>query len=274
MLEVYYYDDSICAEKVLMTLAEKGIDDWVRHHVHLFEHEQFNPEYLKINPKAQVPTIIHDGKIIRESSIICDYIDDLYPEPALKPADRGDIAEMREWVKEVDEFAFEAVASLSFTAVFRDRLLAMSDEDRTAYWAGQTLLDRTLRQQSCVYNGIDSPYAIRALVAWERIYDKIEKTLGDGRTWLMGDVFSLAEINFAPLIARVGSMEILGIWLDDRPLTSAWWERISARPCFSDGNVGAPAEERELYSNAGAKVIDAARKRLTDYRADYSSALS
>lgn len=273
MLEVYYYDDSICAEKVLMTLAEKGVDDWVRHHVHLFEREQFDPEYLKINPKAQVPTIIHDGKIIRESSIICDYIDDLYPEPALKPSDRGDVAEMREWVKEVDEFAFEAVASLSFTAVFRDRLLAMSDEDRAAYWAGQTLLDRTLRQQSCVHDGINSPYAIRALVAWERIYDKIEKTLGDGRTWLMGDVFSLAEINFAPLIARVGSMEILSIWLEDRPQTRAWWDRLRARPSFSEGNVGAPEGEKELYASAGAKVIDAARQRLSDYRADYSSAL-
>ena len=274
MLEVYYYDDSICAEKVLMTLAEKGVDDWVPHHVHLFEREQFDPEYLKINPKAQVPTIIHNGKIIRESSIICDYIDDLYPEPPLKPTDRGDIAEMREWVKEVDEFAFEAVASLSFTAVFRDRLLAMSDEDRAAYWASQTLLDRTLRQQSCVHEGINSPYAIRALVAWERIYDKIEKTLGDDRPWLMGDVFSLAEINFAPLIARVGSMEILGIWLDDRPKTQAWWDRLRTRPSFSEGNVGAPEDEKELYAGAGAKIIDAARQRLSDYRADYSSALN
>ncbi len=274
MLEVYYYEDSICAEKVLITLAEKGVDDWVRHHIHLFKREQFAPEYLKINPKAQVPSIVHDGKIIRESSIICDYLDDLYPQPALKPAGLAERAEMREWVKEVDEFAFEAVASLSFTAVFRDRLLAMSDEDRAAYWAGQTLLDRTLRQQSCVGEGINSPYAIRALVAWERIFGKIEKTLGDGRSWLMGDLFSLAEINFAPLIARVGSMEILGIWLESRPETEAWWDRIRARPSFSEANVGAPADEKELYAGAGAKIIDAARKRLDAYREDYSSALS
>lgn len=274
MLEVYYYDDSICAEKVLMTLAEKGVDDWVRHHIHLFEHEQFDPEYVKINPKAQVPTIIHNGKIIRESSIICDYLDDLYPDPAMKPSDRAEIAQMREWVKEVDEFAFEAVASLSFTAVFRDRLLAMSDQDRAEYWAGQTLLDRTIRQQSCVHEGVNSPYAIRALVAWERLFEKIEETLADGRSWLMGDLFSLAEINFAPMLARVGSMEILGLWLDERPLTSAWWRRIQDRPSFTNGNVGAPAEEKELYAKGGARIIDDARKRLAAYRVDYSSALS
>ena len=274
MLEVYYYEDSICAEKVLMTLAEKGVDNWVRHHVHLFKHEQFDPDYITINPKAQVPTVIHDGKIIRESSIICDYIDDLYPEPPLKPVDHAEIAQMREWVKEVDEFAFEAVASLSFTAVFRDRLLNMSDQDRAAYWAGQTLLDRTIRQQSCVYDGINSPYAIRALVAWERIFDKIEHTLEDGRDWLMGDLFSLAEINFAPLIARTGSMGILSLWFDNRPNTIAWWERITARPSFAEGNVGAPAEEQKLYASAGASIIDAARKRLDAYKADYSSALS
>ena len=61
MLELYYFENSICSERALMTLAEKGVTDWVAHHVHLFAGQQFNPEYLKLNPKAQVPTLVHDG---------------------------------------------------------------------------------------------------------------------------------------------------------------------------------------------------------------------
>jgi glutathione S-transferase len=151
MLELYYFENSICSERALMTLAEKSVTDWVPHHVHLFEHQQFDPEYLKLNPKAQVPTLVHDGEIIRESSLISDYLDDLYPEPPLKPAKLSEVAQMREWIKESDEAGFEGVASLSFVIVFRAKLMAMSETDRNAYWEGQTVLERTQRQQSSVF---------------------------------------------------------------------------------------------------------------------------
>ena len=103
MLELYYFENSICSERVLMTLSEKQITDWVPRHVHLFKREQFDPEYLKLNPKAQVPTLVHDGEIIRESSLITDYLDDLYAESPLKPGKLVEINHMREWIKECDE---------------------------------------------------------------------------------------------------------------------------------------------------------------------------
>ena len=94
MLELYYFENSICSERVLMTLSEKQITDWVPRHVHLFKREQFDPEYLKLNPKAQVPTLVHDGEIIRESSLITDYLDDLYKESPLKPGKLVEINHM------------------------------------------------------------------------------------------------------------------------------------------------------------------------------------
>ncbi len=180
MLELYYFENSICAERPLMVLAEKGVTDWVPHHIHLFRGEQFDPAYLKLNPKAQVPTLVHDGAIIRESTLICDYLDDLYPHPPLKPGSPVELAHMREWIKEADEGGFEGVASLSFVAVFRAKLLAMPEDERNAYWAGQTVLERTQRQQSCVFDGFDSPYALRAIAIWERIFAKIDKTIAAG----------------------------------------------------------------------------------------------
>ena len=65
----------------------------------LLNRDQFKEDYLKLNPKAQVPTLVHNGIPIRRSSVICDYIDNLKPEIPLKPEDLADIAHMREWIR-------------------------------------------------------------------------------------------------------------------------------------------------------------------------------
>ena len=271
MLELYYFENSICSERALMTLAEKGADDWVPRHVHLFKREQHAPEYLKLNPKAQVPTLVHDGEVIRESSIICDYLDDLYPDPPLKPQARAAVAAMREWIKEADEAGFEGVASLSFVAVFRAKLLAMSEADRQAYWDGQTVLDRTQRQQFCVFEGYESPYALRAISTWERIFGKIEKALADGRPWLMGEQFTLADLNLAPFIARLDGLQLVEPWLEDRPLAQKWWQAVKARPSYAEGKVGPTSEESETMGIEGAKVVGDFKNKRAEYLSRYGT---
>ena len=69
MLKVYSFNNSICTQKVFITLAEKGLS-YETQNVNLFANEQFTPEYLKINPKGVVPALDHDGQIVIESSLI------------------------------------------------------------------------------------------------------------------------------------------------------------------------------------------------------------
>jgi glutathione S-transferase len=266
MLELYYYENSICAERAVMALAEKQINEWVPHHVNLFEGEQFGTEYLKLNPKAVVPTLVHDGHVIRESALICDYIDDLRRDNPLKPAHPAAIVRMREWIKDADEYAFEAVGSLSFVSVFRARMLAMTPEQRTAHWRRQKVLDRSLRQIVCVEQGLDSSYVVRALASWERIWDQIEETLSDGRPWLMGDQFTLADLCYAPFVARIDGLQMLGLWLETRPSSLAWWRRLSARPSFVTADVGPSQSEKALYASEGAKILGGLRGRLQQIR--------
>ena len=273
MLELYYYENSICAERALMALAEKQIRDWVPRHIDLFKREQFSPAYLKLNPRAQVPTLVHDGQVIRESSEIADYLDDLKAEYALKPAGRIARAQMQEYIKDADEAGYQGIASLSFTAVFRHKLMAMNEADRNAYWAGQTELERTQRQQSCVFEGLDSPYAQRAIASWERTFGTIEAALTDGRSWLMGDAFTLAELNLAPFVARLDGLSMLPVWLDERPRTRKWWAAIKARPSYSEARVGPSAGEGETYAREGAKLVDDVRRRRAAYLEKYRGKL-
>lgn len=271
MLELYYYENSICAERALMTLAEKNIQDWTPRHVDLFKGEQFDPAYLKLNPRAQVPTLVHDGAIIRESSIICDYLDDMTAQRPLKPQGRIARAHMQEFIKDADEAGYQGIASLSFTAVFRRRLMDMSESERNSYWAGQTDVERTLRQKSCVFEGLGSPYALRAIASWERIFSDIEAALSDGRQWLMGAQFTLAEINFAPFVARLDGLALLPAWLDERPRTRAWWNALTARPAFAFARVGPSDGEAEIYAREGGTILDELRIRRQSYLSEFAT---
>ncbi len=73
MIELYHSNWSICAQKVRLVLAEKGIEA-VEHHLDLRASDQQSPEYLKINPKGYVPTLVHDGRSVIESAVICEYL--------------------------------------------------------------------------------------------------------------------------------------------------------------------------------------------------------
>jgi glutathione S-transferase len=267
MIELYYYENSVCAERVLMTLSEKRIDDWIPHHLRLFKGEHFSPAYLQLNPKGVVPTLVHDGNVIRESAIICDYVDELSTARPLKPTHPADRARMREWIKDSDDYIFEAVGSLSFASVFRARMLQMSPEQRSAHWRNQRILDRALRQVSCVEQGLDSPYAIRAIASWDRTWKYIEEALGDQRPWLMGEQFTLADLCYAPFVARIAGLQILEVWLSDRPLSRAWWRRLSEHPSFVIAEVGPSADERESYAREGGKIAAGVAEQLQLIRA-------
>ena len=72
MLELYHHGSSVCAAKVRFALAEKGLA-WSGHYIDLLKGEQFAEGFLKINPRAMVPVLVHDGKIVLESTVICGY---------------------------------------------------------------------------------------------------------------------------------------------------------------------------------------------------------
>jgi len=83
MLELYHSINSVCAQKVRIALEEKG--QKAKDHIMTLRGDQTEPAYLKLNPNGVVPTLIHDGEPITESSLILYYIDEVFPEPALMP---------------------------------------------------------------------------------------------------------------------------------------------------------------------------------------------
>ena len=94
MLELYHNDMSVCAQKVRMVLAHKGLE-WKSIHYNLRAGEQFNPGFLKISPKALVPVLVHDGDAINESNVIDEYLEEVFPQHPLMPGDPVERARIR-----------------------------------------------------------------------------------------------------------------------------------------------------------------------------------
>jgi glutathione S-transferase len=102
MLELYDNTNSVCAQKIRIALAEKGLQ--AKQHLMTLRGDQFDPSYMKLNPSAVVPTLVHDGHVITESSVILYYLDEAFPDKPLMPKAPLDRAKVRMFNKLIDEY--------------------------------------------------------------------------------------------------------------------------------------------------------------------------
>ncbi len=234
MLTLYDYGNSVCCQKVRITLCAKGLS-WQAIPVDLFKGEQYEPKYLKLNPKGVVATLVHDGKPVIESTLICEYLDEVFPEPPLVPQDPWLRSRMRLWSKIVDEGLFEGVAEISFSAMFRERMKKMPEEIRQARFRNVGDPRRRDRVKSTLELGIQSPFVLHAIYAYEKAFKLLEEALADGGPWIVGDSPSLADIALMPFMARLDYLDLLDVWLTDRPCVRDWWAMAKEWPSYQHG---------------------------------------
>ena len=235
MLILYDYGNSVCCQKVRLTLVEKGLT-WEGRKVDLFKIEQYDPAYLKLNPKGVVPTLVHDGVPIIESTLICEYIDETFPDPPLIPKDPAERTRMRLWSKFVDEGLFDGTTELSFSAMFSERMRNLPPEVREKRFRNVGDPRRTDRFKSTYEHGVRSPFVLHGIAAFERAFKLLEQTLAErGGPWILGKSPTLADINLMPYVARLDYLGLLGAWLDERPRVRDWWAVASGWPSFKRG---------------------------------------
>ena len=126
MLEHYHNINSVCAQKVRIALAEKGLE--VKEHLLTLRGDQHDPAYRKLNPNGVVPTLVHDGRPIIESSLILYYLDDAFPEPPLMPREPLLRHRVRLYNKLVDEYVHNSCMILTFATAFRPNFIKMPRE--------------------------------------------------------------------------------------------------------------------------------------------------
>src|SRR5262249_20693951 len=106
--------------------GEKGLA-WRGQDLDILRGHQFAPEYQKVNPRAVVPTLVHDSNVIVESTVINEYLDETFPDVPLKPKSSVERAEMRVWTKAVDENLHPACGEITFASCHRHIVRRLRD---------------------------------------------------------------------------------------------------------------------------------------------------
>ena len=230
MIELYTHPMSPCAQKVRIVLSEKALP-WEGRHVDLPGKENLEPWYLKLNQLGVVPTLVEDGRPVIESSIICEYLEDRYPEPRLRPEDPHDIATMRFWLKQVDNKLHPSCGALQWPLVMRDKLLALPEEEQLAKIDQVVEKPRRERQRRLLKLGLDAPDIAGAVATYHRFIVDMEAALADG-DWVVGGRFSLADCCLAPYFQTLHQFGWGEMYEDGYPRVAAWYARMRARPSY------------------------------------------
>jgi glutathione S-transferase len=255
VLELYHHGSSACAAKVRFALAEKQLA-WTGHYVDILKGEQFGADFLAVNPKAVVPVLIHDGRVVTESTIICEYVEDAFPDHPIYPASPFERAQARQWTKAVDEELHPACSAITYVVSHRHTILRNGVGDFESFLkAGgrEGAAARTLKWQ-WIQQGLAAPGAADKIRLYDVYLHKMQDALA-GRDWLVGDNFSIADIAMAPYVNRLNALAMEGLWTGGRlPRVEAWFERVRRRPAFHPGfEQWMPAELTEEMRDNGVR---------------------
>jgi glutathione S-transferase len=200
MRVLYHLPLSPYARKVRLVLAEKRLPFELRAEK-VWERR---PEYLELNPAGTVPTLIEDnGLVIPDSAVICEYLDEAYPDSSLTGRTLAERIETRRLAAWFDgKFAAEVTQNLYGEKYLR-RLTRRGNPDPAAIRTGYTALRYHLEY-----------------IGW----------LAETRKWLAGAALSLADFAAA---AHLSTLDYIGEL--DWSISSAakeWYAKIKSRPSF------------------------------------------
>ena len=197
MIKLYDYPQCPFCRKVRVALAEKWVE-YEKVFIDLRKKEQKSEDFLKLNPYGKVPVLVENGVVIYESTVINEYLEEKYPEPALMPTTPEDRARVRILVDFCESHFHHPWFNIYMQMTFRP-------EDR--------------RDKEVI----------------EKSKDELSKHLSylnqllEKRDYLTGN-YSLADIAFTP---RVALLDPLGIPVSSEFKNVAGWiERIKSRPSY------------------------------------------
>ena len=231
MLKLYNAPHSTCSQKARICLHEKGLPfEDIRLDLGKAK-DQLKPEYLKLNPNGVVPTLVDDGNVIVDSSVICEYLDEKSPAPKLTPDDIVERAKMRAWMRYLEEVPTVAVRVPSFNMGFLPRFAGL-DEERFRAEQSDVRPIRKHFYRRMTQSGFKRAEVEAAIEQIDSTCVRMEKALASG-PWLMGAQYTIADIVVTPSIDRMADLGFASIWDQKYPRVADWYARMQARPAFA-----------------------------------------
>ena len=220
-----------------MVLLEKGQAAEIRW-LNLSLMDQKQDWYLALNPNGVVPTLLHGEQVLFESNVINEYLDAVLPQPALVPEDIHLQAEMRmwmafelEWAKPFRQAIYETYGKRRVRDSGLDEpSLRREIAARTSNPVYQSLAIKNLLEDKNEQLLKVSVTIIKERMQW------MEQELSDGRSFLLGENFSLADIALAPRLDLFELIEVQDFY-SSFPNIQAYMTKIKARPSWRDSDL-------------------------------------
>ena len=279
--ELYHYPESLCSQMVRIALSEKGYD-WKSHSIFLEEvtpeGDNLSDDYLRINPKGQVPTLVHKGVPVFDSYDIIRYLDQLNPDRGtrLVPADSRREKQVEAWVLQSslrDDVSFGKSLGMSIpilsapiikVCINRQPLLHLMRKFRRHPVFSRRINFLMLRVLPFI-PGVVFRDSIRSVA---RALVSIESALAEaGGPWLLGE-FSQVDVMMMAHFHRLEDVALGAIldW-DTLPRIREYWKRLQARPSYKAAVTDWHEESwrraiQELFSGEASERLPALKKRV------------
>lgn len=248
MLDLYHAEPMANSLKSLLAIHEKGVP-FTSHFINLHEFEQHEPAYVAINPNGQVPALVHDGRVITESTVINEYLDEAFEGPPLRPADPYGRARMRIWTKFVDEYFCPALSFIGWHHMIRNITDKLTPAEFEAKLARIPLKEQQEKWRTSARQG----YTPAQLEEWGRqvrvSIARMEKQLEE-TPWLAGPAFSLADISCFAMAVLAPTRMPQVVNAKDTPRVLEWHARMSER-AGTKAALAMPNPVRDTIEAAG-----------------------
>jgi glutathione S-transferase len=253
-LKYYHAEPMANSLKSMIPLLEKGLA-YESVYVDLHKFEQHSDWFVAINPEGQVPVLDHDGTIVTHTTVINEYLEDVFPDdqPAsgpLRPKDAVGAARMRYWNKFVDEHVMNHVSMHGWHRMVR--VIASSIEDgRFEELMSHVPLPDQRKKWMTARSGFAQADLDTAMEKIEYALNKIEAQLGE-TAYLAGDAHTLADINFYAHCGLSVNRMFPNLDVDSRfPNLVRWREALSDRPAVQAALAGEDRTQPGLRTWSG-----------------------
>ncbi|MEM7445528.1 MAG: glutathione S-transferase family protein [Pseudomonadota bacterium] len=247
-IHLWHAPMSSCSQRVRIVLAETG-KPYTGHLIDLEKDEHASEAYQAIHPKGLVPALVADGRLFIESVDIIQEV-----AGAESPLAKAASAELLD----LADAAQQDLKLLTFEFLFRSGPPPKPEDAEAFQRSHQNAWLRQFRIDFA--NGFDPARIDAAVRRTDEGFRHLDMLLSDGRAFLDGDVFSLADIAWMPNVHRFQLMD----WPFDRtPHLLGWFNRVSARPSYKEALLN---WQPEAVKRAFADYTRRRRAEGTDVR--------
>lgn len=232
-VELYFFQPlGTNSGRVFLALLEKGVP-FVERELEGLRFEHLKPEYLAINPRGQVPALVHDGRALAEGAPICEYIDEAFAGPPLRPADLGERWAMRRWCRYLDVDLGRSLMMVHWNRIVPAFIGARSREDVESVIARVPDADRRRAWRRAYLQETPAEELAESHRRIARGAGRIEEALS--RTpWLAGHAYSLADIDLVSFYGFLPRWSPEIVNERSTPSTMDWLSRMEERPAVRE----------------------------------------